>query len=186
MNTVKAAFGVLMLGIAIWMMERVLPGTVILVLWALLVFLTGVFLGAFEPVPANPSPVRRLAKGIGVLACLYGALMLIGATLGGEDPLRPIPQAALSGGGEGGAVAARPTLEFQEIQTIAALETALAKARAAGQPVMLDFTAEWCISCKEMEKYTFPDQVVPAPATVLLLGFGILAAPRRRPQSRMT
>jgi thiol:disulfide interchange protein DsbD len=160
MNTVKAAFGVLMLGIAIWMMERVLPGTVILVLWALLVFLTGVFLGAFEPVPANPSPVRRLAKGIGVLACLYGALMLIGATLGGEDPLRPIPQAALSGGGEGGAVAARPTLEFQEIQTIAALETALAKARAAGQPVMLDFTAEWCISCKEMEKYTFPDQDV--------------------------
>jgi thiol:disulfide interchange protein DsbD len=124
MNTVKAAFGVLMLGIAIWMMERVLPGTVILVLWALLVFLTGVFLGAFEPVPANPSPVRRLAKGIGVLACLYGALMLIGATLGGEDPLRPIPQAALSGGGEGGAVAARPTLEFQEIQTIAALEGA--------------------------------------------------------------
>ncbi len=76
MNSVKAGFGVMMIGIAIWMMERVLPGSVTLVLWALLVFLTGVFLGAFEPLPASPSPVRRLSKGIGVLACLYGALLL--------------------------------------------------------------------------------------------------------------
>ena len=64
----------LMIGMAIWMMERVLPGSVTLVLWAVLVFLTGVFLGALEPLPANPTPARRLAKGIGVLACLYGAL----------------------------------------------------------------------------------------------------------------
>ena len=87
MNAVKAGFGVIMMGMAIWMMERVLPGTVTLVLWALLVFLTGVFLGAFEPLPEGPPAKRRLAKGVGVLACLYGAMMLIGATLGGSDPL---------------------------------------------------------------------------------------------------
>jgi len=92
MNTVKAGFGVMLIGVAIWMMDRVLPGGVTLVLWALLVFLTGVFLGAFEPLPATPTPVRRLAKGVGMLACLYGAIMLVGATLGG--PVRTPDDAA--------------------------------------------------------------------------------------------
>jgi thioredoxin:protein disulfide reductase len=161
MNTVKAAFGVLMLGMAIWMMQRVLPGTVTLVLWSLLVFLTGVFLGAFEPLPAGPSAIRRLAKGVGVLACLYGALLLIGATLGGEDPLRPIPQAAVARAGTGGALAvAKPALDFRPIESIAALDAALAEARGGHRPVMLDFTAEWCISCKEMEHNTFPNEGV--------------------------
>ncbi|MFS8607612.1 MAG: protein-disulfide reductase DsbD [Gammaproteobacteria bacterium] len=158
MNTVKAAFGVMLLGLAIWMMERVLPGSVVLVLWALLVFLTGVFLGAFEPLPPEPPAPRRLAKGLGVLACLYGALLLIGATLGGDDPLRPIPRAAI-----GGAPAAREALEFEPIGTVAQLDAALASAKAEGKPVLVDFTADWCVSCKEMEKYTFPDpQVVAA------------------------
>jgi thiol:disulfide interchange protein DsbD len=162
MNTVKAGFGVLLIGVAIWMMDRVLPGSVTLLLWALLVFLTGVFLGAFEPLPAGPTPARKLAKGIGVLACLYGALLLIGATLGGENPLRPIPQStfARDAGGGGGGIAAREALRFEPIETVAALDAALAQAKTAGQPVMLDFTADWCISCKEMEEYTFPDQGV--------------------------
>jgi thiol:disulfide interchange protein DsbD len=157
MNTVKAGFGVMMLGLAIWMMERVLPGTVTLTLWALLVFLTGVFLGAFEPLPAQPSATRRLSKGLGVLACLYGALMLIGATLGGDDPMRPLPRGGLMSSTSQNA---GPALAFQAVESVAALETALADARAAGRPVMVDFTADWCVSCKEMEEYTFPDASV--------------------------
>jgi thioredoxin:protein disulfide reductase len=157
MNIVKAGFGVMLLGLAIWMMERVLPGSLVLGLWALLVFLTGVFLGAFEPLPAQPTPVKRLAKGMGVLACLYGALLLIGATLGGEDPLRPIPRAALGGGP---AAAPAVALPFRDIQTVAGLESALAAAQTAGRPVMVDFTADWCVSCKEMERYTFPNPAV--------------------------
>jgi thioredoxin:protein disulfide reductase len=162
MNTVKAGFGVMMVGIAIWMMERVLPGSVTLVLWALLVFLTGVFLGAFESLPENPRPIRRLAKGLGVLACIYGALMLIGATLGGENPLQPIPRGSFASASTGGALGApaRPKLEFREIETVAELDAALTEASGAGQPVMLDFTAEWCVSCKEMETHTFPDSGV--------------------------
>jgi thiol:disulfide interchange protein DsbD len=169
MNSVKGAFGVMMLGMAIWMMERVLPGSVTLVLWALLVFLTGVFLGALEPLPANPSAIRRLSKGVGVLACLYGALMLIGATLGGQDPLRPIPQGARVGAGGGVMSAPEQGLEFRSIETVAALEAALSQARAAGQPVMLDFTADWCVSCKEMEEYTFPNQGVVAALNPFML-----------------
>ena len=172
MNTVKAGFGVMLIGVAIWMMDRVLPGSVTLLLWALLVFLTGVFLGAFEPLAASPTPARRLAKGIGVLACLYGALLLIGATLGGDDPLKPIPQSSLPRGAGGGMLAApaEEELPFRPIENVAELDAALAEARVAGRPVMLDFTAEWCISCKEMEEYTFPDSgVVGALEPFLLL-----------------
>jgi thiol:disulfide interchange protein DsbD len=173
MNTVKAGFGVMLIGVAIWMMDRVLPGAVTLVLWSLLVFLTGVFLGAFEALPASPTPIRRLAKGIGVLACLYGALLLIGATLGGDDPLKPIPHGAVRGAGGGGLMAAaadEDELQFRAIETVAQLDAALVEARAAAQPVMLDFTAEWCVSCKEMEEYTFPDpQVIGALKPYMLL-----------------
>jgi thiol:disulfide interchange protein DsbD len=162
MNAVKASFGVLMIGMAIWMMQRVLPGAVTLVLWAVLVFLTGVFLGAFEALPEGPRASRRLAKGIGMLACLYGALLLIGATLGGEDPLRPIPERVLATGpvGSGALGSTAPKLEFRKIQSVAGLDAALAEARAAGRPVMLDFSADWCVSCKEMEARTFPDSSV--------------------------
>ena len=160
MNTVKAAFGVMMLGLAIWMMERVLPGSVTLALWALLVFLSGVFLGAFEPLPDAPSPTRRLSKGLGVLACLYGALMIVGVTLGGDDPLEPIPRGSLLAGSMGSGETAH--LAFEPIESIAELEIALAAAREAGMPVMVDFTADWCVACKEYEEYTFPDAEVMA------------------------
>jgi thiol:disulfide interchange protein DsbD len=168
MNTVKAAFGVMMIGVAIWMLERVLPGTVTLVLWSLLVFLTGVFLGAFEPLPQDPRPLRRLAKGLGVLACLYGALLLIGATLGGEDPLKPLPRGGTGLLGAAGA-SAEERLVFREVRDVAELEGFLADAKSAAQPVMLDFTADWCVSCKEMEEYTFPDPTVIAALEPFLL-----------------
>lgn len=155
MNVVKAGFGVMLMGLAIWMLERVLPGTVTLALWALLVFLTGVFLGAFEPLPERPASIKRLSKGLGVLACLYGALMLIGATLGGEDPIRPLPRGGLFSSLP--AEDERSALAFEPIGSVAALETALAEAQSAGRPVMIDFTADWCVSCAEMEKYTFPN-----------------------------
>ena len=155
MNTVKASFGVMMLGLAIWMMERVLPGSITLLLWALLVFLTGVFLGAFEPLPAPASPVSRLSKGLGVMACIYGAVMLLGVTLGGDDPLEPIPRGSLLAGSTQGLSTGH--LAFEPVESVAELEVALSSARAAGAPVLFDFSAEWCVSCKEMEKYTFPD-----------------------------
>jgi thiol:disulfide interchange protein DsbD len=174
MNAIKAGFGVLMIGMAIWMLGRVVPAPVTLLMWALLVFMTGVFLGAFESLPPDPKPVRRLGKGVGVLACLYGALMLIGFTLGGDDPLEPIPLGA--GGFVGRAAPEEPALPFIEVATVAELESLLGQARAAGQPVMMDFTADWCVSCKEMEEYTFPDPgVVAALEPFMLLRADITA-----------
>jgi len=161
MNAIKAGFGVVMIGMAIWMLGRVLPASVVLLLWALLVFMSGVFLGAFESLPESPKPARRIAKGVGVLACLYGALMLIGWTLGGDSPFEPIPRSA-TGSLLGQPAAAEPGRPFTEVETVAELETLLATARSAGQPVLIDFTADWCVSCKEMEEYTFPDPAVVA------------------------
>jgi thiol:disulfide interchange protein DsbD len=161
MNTIKAGFGVIMLGFAIYLLGRFLPPTPTLFLWALLVFFTGVFVGAFDPLPANPTVRHRFAKGIGALICLYGALLLIGALAGGgASVLQPIPRGALTQSGGGAVAATGSELEFREVETVAALDAALMEARTAGQPVMLDFTADWCISCKEMEEYTFPDPAV--------------------------
>jgi thiol:disulfide interchange protein DsbD len=160
MNTIKAGFGVIMLGVAIYLLGRFLPPTPTLFLWALLVFFSGVFIGAFDPLPVSPTIVRRFAKGIGALICLYGALLFVGALLGGGNVLQPIPRAALTQSGGGAVAVTDAELEFREIETVAALDAALMEARTAGRPVMLDFTADWCISCKEMEEYTFPDPAV--------------------------
>lgn len=159
MNVIKAGFGIIMIGMAIWMLERVLPGSITLLLWALLVFFTGVFLGAFESLPANPHPSRRIAKGFGVLACVYGAMLLLGSRLGGESVINPIP---LSGGFMGQQATAHEELAFVNVATVSQLDGLLAQAQQSGQPVMIDFTAEWCISCKEMEAFTFPDPSVVA------------------------
>jgi thiol:disulfide interchange protein DsbD len=141
----------------------VLPGSVTLVLWSLLVFMSGVFLGALDPLPQNASPAKRFSKGLGLLACLYGALLLIGAVLGGDNPLKPFPQAARGALLGGGALAAQQrTLTFRPVETVAQLEAALGEARAARQAVMIDFTADWCVSCREMEEYTFPNASVVA------------------------
>jgi thiol:disulfide interchange protein DsbD len=160
MNTIKAGFGVVMLGFAIYLLGRFLPPTATLFLWALLVFFTGIFVGAFDPLPEKPTVGRRFAKGIGALMCLYGALLFVGALLGGGSLFEPIPRAALTPSGGGPVAVGEPELEFREIDTVAALDAALTEARTAGRPVMLDFTADWCISCKEMEEYTFPDPAV--------------------------
>ena len=160
MNTVKAGFGVMLIGIAICMMDRVLPGSVTLVLWALLVFLTGVFLGAFEPLPASPTPGAPSLEGHWRAGVPLRRAALDRRDAGRRRPVAADPAEPPCGGGTAGgmlAATARRALPFRPIETVAELDAALAEARTAGQPVMLDFTAEWCISCKEMEEYTFPD-----------------------------
>ncbi len=155
MDAVKAVFGVLMLAVAIWLLERVLPSTVILLLWSALLIISAIYMGALERIAEGASGWRKLWKGLGILLLGWGLLMLIGASAGKSDPLAP-----LAGFGVGGDSAEETHLEFRIIKGVDGLETALAQAKAANQPVMLDFYADWCIACKELEKYTFTDKGV--------------------------
>ncbi len=166
MDKIKGAFGFMMLGLAIWMLERILPGSVVLVLWAALVFMAGVFLGAFQSLDAQAGTLPKLGKGFGLLAALYGAALLIGALSGARDPLQPLSFVS----SRGGETALESELQFRTIKSVADLDAELARASAAGQSVMLDFYADWCVSCKEMERYTFNDSnVQQALSNVVLL-----------------
>jgi len=177
MDAVKQAFGVMLLGVAIWMLGRVLPGPVTLALWAALAFVTGyvlLTLGGRE-IKGGLDAVRR---GLGALALVYGTLLLIGALAGRSDPLQPL--AGLVGTGPGSSAATadgtRPHVTFKRIKTVEELEREVAAASAGGKTVLLDFYADWCVSCKEMEKYTFPDaQVQQALADTVLLQADVTA-----------
>jgi thiol:disulfide interchange protein DsbD len=152
MDTVKAVFGVLMLAVAVWMLERILPAAVVMVLWALLFIVPAVYMGALDPI-AGKGGWQKLWKGLGVVLLVYGALLLIGTASGGRDPLAPLEHLRFAGG-----TAEQPHLQFRTIKTSADLDRELAA--AGGRPVMLDFYADWCVSCKEFEKYTFSDPAV--------------------------
>jgi len=154
MTTVKALFGVLFLGVAVWMLERILPGSLTLALWALLVIVAGYYFGGFGRTRAGGSTGRLVARGLGLGAIVWGVIMMVGAAAGGHDPLQPLRGASLPGIGNqaGSPVEALP---FRMIASVDELDRELTAAQAAAQPVMLDFYADWCVSCKEMEKYTF-------------------------------
>jgi len=152
MDAVKAVFGVLLLAVAILLLERIIPAAVALLLWGLLLICSGVYMGATESLPAQSSGWRRLWKGLGLALLVYGVLMLVGAAAGGKDTLQPLRGLAPAGGAGQTAHAT-----FKRIKTVADLDRELAAARAAGRPVMLDFYADWCVSCKETERYTFAD-----------------------------
>ena len=153
MNAVKAGFGVLLLGVAIWMLERIIPPAMTLALWAALLIGTGVFMGAMTSLGDNPPASRKLAKATGLLAVVYGVILLLGAASGGSDPLRPLAGGLL--GGE-----QQPGLSFKRIKTSADLDRELKLAGTDGRLTMLDFYADWCVSCKEMERSTFHDPAV--------------------------
>jgi thiol:disulfide interchange protein DsbD len=155
MTTVKALFGVLFLGVAVWMLERVLPGSLTLALWALLVIVGGYYFGGFGRTGAASEAGRLIARGLGLAAIVWGVIMLLGAAAGGHDPLQPLRGASLPGFGGTLAGSQAEVLPFRKIASVEDLGRELAAAQAAGQPVMLDFYADWCVSCKEMEKYTF-------------------------------
>jgi len=142
-----------MLGLAIWMMSRVLPGEVTLALWGILIFMAGVYLGGLTTLTSESFGVQKLGKGFGLLAIIYGAVLLVGSLAGSNSILRPL--AALNTGD--GAEVSQHGLEFRRIKTTADLDAAIILASTQGKSAMLDFYADWCVSCVEMEKYTFTD-----------------------------
>jgi thioredoxin:protein disulfide reductase len=160
MESVKKFFGVLLLGVAVWIVSPIIPVTVQMLAWAALLVGGAMFLRAIDPLPATATGWARLWKGVGMLALVAGIAMLVGVLSGARDPLRP-----LAGLGGGNAGVASP-LNWVRVDSVPQLEERL---RGAGRPVMLDFYADWCVSCKEMERFTFSDPNVRAVMDNMLL-----------------
>lgn len=152
MESVKQLFGVMMLGMALWLVSPVMPTWLVMLGWSILLVGYGVFL------------IRSgslLVKVIALALCALGLVEFIGLTTGGREVFAPF--AHLTGHGDSQRV------EFVRIKSTAELDAALAKAKAQGKPVMLDFYADWCVSCKEMEKFTFTDARIKAKLGTLVL-----------------
>ena len=168
MEAVKKGFGVLLLATAVWLVSPVIPPVVAMLAWAVLLIIPAIFLHALDPLPPHAKGWQRFWKGIGIIMLLTGAALLIGTLAGSRDPLQPLA------GLRGTALAAEEKkLPFEPVRSLAELDARLA---AVDRPVMLDFYADWCVSCKEMERYTFADPAVRAKmATFTLLKADVTA-----------
>jgi thiol:disulfide interchange protein DsbD len=145
MNSVKAVFGVMLLAVAIWMVERIVPPSVTLALWAVLAIVCGVYMGALDSV--SDKGWSQLWKGMGVISIVYGIILIIGAASGASDPFKPLQNVM------GGAAAQQETrVSFRPIQDFKSLQQVLG---TESRPGMLDFYADWCLSCKIMERDVF-------------------------------
>lgn len=163
MDGVKYFFGVLLIGVAIYILT-VLPAVPVLLLWGVFFITLGVYLGATQGLPEGASGWRVFWKGIGTVLLIWGVLSLLGGIQGNRDPLNPIDFSAISAArapAGGGNLQATDTHSlFTQITSVAELDRELAIARAAGKPVMIDFFATWCTDCLRLEKATFNDPTV--------------------------
>lgn len=180
MDTTKAIFGIMMLGLAIWMLDRVVPAEVTMALTGILLVSSGIHMGALETTNDAAGGWGRFWKSLGLLMLFYGGMILFGVAAGSNNLLQPLK--GVFGGGNAYAVSATATqqapqhLQFQQIKGLKGLEEALAQAKAKNQAVMLDFYADWCVSCKELEHITFQDpSVVSSLQSTLLIQADVTA-----------
>ena len=165
MNGVKIGFGLLLLGVAIWMVERLVAAPIALLLWAGLAIGSALALGALNF--NQPQGWPRARQTLGIMLLAWGLLLVIGAAQGGSNPLRPLTMTSSNTN-----QAQAEALSFLEVDTLTGLEEAVTQAQGANQPVFVHFTADWCISCKLMERDVYPDPRV----STALSGYTLIAA----------
>jgi len=163
MNAVKAVFGVLMLGVAIWLLERILPVAVTMALWAALLIVSAIYMRAFDSLSDTASGWQKFWKGTGILLMLYGLALFIGSLTGATDIFNPLEK--ISGSNQyvsapGGAGYSVGELKFEDVKGLPALEAAVSRAVNEGKPVFVDFFADWCVECVRMENTTFKSPTV--------------------------
>ncbi|HMX67499.1 MAG TPA: protein-disulfide reductase DsbD [Accumulibacter sp.] len=154
MEAIKKTFGVILLATALWLVSPLLPGVVGMLAWALLLIVSASYLHALDPLPVHARGWQRFWKGIGIVLLLCGAALLLGALAGSRDPLQPL--SVLRNGASGGETRPLPFVRVGSVDEVAA------RVKSAQRPVMLDFYADWCVTCKEMERTTFADPRVQA------------------------
>ena len=154
MEAVKRFFGVMLLALAIWIVQPLLPMGVQMLLWAALLLFSAIYLGALSTLPVNAKGKHKLQKGLALFVLLVGVAYLVGALSGARDLMRPL------GGISRSEATEVPKLNFTRVKDVVDLDQRIAQVH--GQPVMLDFYADWCVSCKEMERYSFSDAAVQA------------------------
>jgi thiol:disulfide interchange protein DsbD len=164
MESIKRFFGVLLLAVAIWIISPVINEVVYMLLWAALLIISAIYLQAIDPLPQRASGLQKFLKGVGVIALLMGVALLIGVLSGSRDVLQPLSKLNLADTASSGSAEAVPasyaTLPFQRVKTIADLDEQIQSSR--DKYVMVRFHADWCISCKEMDRFTFSDAKVQA------------------------
>jgi thiol:disulfide interchange protein DsbD len=179
MNAVKAVFGVLMLAVAIWLLERILPASIILALWAALLIISAIYMRALDTLPETAGGWQRFWKGTGIVVLLYGVALLFGSLTGATDVFNPLEKLSSStqyvsmdsssGHAEGG-------LRFDDIKGLEQFDKALASAATEGMPVFVDFYADWCVECVRLENTTFKaPEVIAALAGYRLLRLDLTA-----------
>jgi len=154
---IKQVFGLLLIAVAIWMVGPVFTVTVTMALWGAFAILCALFLGLGQALPAGAGPGLVTRKALAVVFLVAGMFELGGAASSGKDVLQPL--AHLRGGDNAVADAGHAGPRFERVRTVDELARTIASANA---PVMLDFYADWCVACKEMERLTFSDEKVSA------------------------
>ena len=150
MESITRLFGVLLIAVALWTISPVIPAWAQMLAWAALSIVGATYLRALDTLPMDASGWQRLGKGVGLVLLVLGAVQVVGAASGGRDVLRPLERlASAAGASETGSPA------WRRVENIDQLDAALAETK--GTPVVLDFYADWCVSCKEMDRFTFND-----------------------------
>ena len=151
---VKYVFGLLLIAVAIWMVSPILPAPAVMLFWGAFAILCSVFLGVFDTSAAKPTIALRFGKTFGLVLFVIGLLELVGAAAGSTNALEPLSEIrGVSTASQG----EQKGVGFTRIKTVAELDQALLSAK---KPVMLDFYADWCVACKEMDRFTFHDPKV--------------------------
>ncbi|WP_047535322.1 protein-disulfide reductase DsbD [Methylotenera sp. N17] len=156
MNAVRQLFGVLMLGVAVWLIGPIIPMNLQLALWAALLIVPAIYMHALDNLPGDAKPILKLWKGVAIMMLITGIALLIGALSGAKSPLQPLSGVLANTN----ASSAQHALNFKRVRSVAELDQAIQAAK--GQYVMFDFYADWCVSCKEYEQFVFTDPRVQA------------------------